>query len=294
MSAPADRFVAQTYLDDHPDVAKAVEEGRMQSAWSHYVQWGFGEKRSGVPEAVRKKVQAVMDVSIPQPSAKLISRVHGTSDSAGFARTGRIVALDLFSAVDAHLQLDRPMRILDFGCGCARVLRYMCEIAPQSTFDAMDIDEEAIQWCRDNYRDDVQHGRFHFIRNPNLPPTSTQSDSFDFVYAISVFTHLPEDMQLQWLGELRRLTKPGGVLAISTANDALIRKHLSSENSRTLDEKGFYYFPYGGTDGLPEFYQAAWHTPSYIEQVWSKYFRIVEQIPAGIAGHQDLVLCVKR
>jgi len=101
-------------------------------------------------------------------------------------------------------------------------------------------------------------------------------------------------MQFQWLGELRRITKLGGLLAISVANESLIRSSLSPEESRKLDGKGFYYAPYGSTDGLPEFYQAAWHTREYIEKVWSKYFSIVQQIPAGIAGHQDLILCVKR
>lgn len=235
-----------------------------------------------------------MDLSIPKPPSKLISRVHGTPDFVGFDRIGKLVALDIFSAVNAHIQFDKPMRVLDFGCGCARVLRYMSAIAPQSTFEAVDIDREAIQWCRENFQAEVQRGVFEFVIGPDYPPTAIDSDSIDFVYAISVFTHLPEDMQFQWLDELCRVTKSGGLLAISIANDFLIRKHLSLANSRALDEKGFYYFPYESTDGLPSYYQAAWHSRDYIERTWSRYFKIVQHIPAGIADHQDLVVCVKR
>jgi len=293
IAAMADHFDASAYLEANPDVASAIGEGRMRSAWSHYVHWGFRERRAGVPDAVRGLVRAVMEVPVATPPARLILRVHGTSDAPGFEQAGRIVALDIYTAVDAHLSLDRPMRILDFGCGCARVLRCMGRIAFLSTIYASDIDGEAIGWCRENYSDDVRRGRCRFTVNGDLPPVPFPSGFFDFVYAISVFTHLPEVLQLRWLGELRRVTRPGGILALSTQGDALIRKHLSPENCRLLDEKGFYYFPYGGTEGLPDYYQAAWHARSYIERTWSRFFNIVEQIPAGVAEHQDLILCRK-
>jgi len=293
MSALTDRLEASTYLNANPDVAKAVVEGRIRSAWDHFVQHGYDENRNGVPEAIRRKVKSIMDTSIPLPPASLVSRVNGTADSVGFERIGKLIALDLLSATGPHIDLERPMRILDFGCGCARVLSFMRKVAPKSEFTAVDIDKEAIHWCKESYQDDVLSGRFSFVVTPNFPPTSIQSDLFDFVFAVSVFTHLPEDMQFQWLGELRRITKAGGLLAISVANDSLIRSALSLEKCRELDGKGFYYFPYGSTEGLPKFYQAAWHSREYIEKVWSKYFRIVQQIPSGIAGHQDLILCVK-
>jgi SAM-dependent methyltransferase len=173
------------------------------------------------------------------------------------------------------------------------VLRYMSEVAPLATIHASDIDEEAIGWCRGAYRDDVQRGRYNFIVNRDLPPLPFQADFFDLIYGISVFTHLPEDLQLKWLGELKRVAKPGGILALSTQGDALIRGHLDPENRRLLDERGFYYYPYGRTEGLPDYYQAAWHSPAYIGRVWSRYFSIIAQVPGGVAGHQDLVLCLK-
>jgi SAM-dependent methyltransferase len=287
-------FDASAYLEANPDVAKAIEEGRARSAWSHFVEWGFREHRTGVPNFVRRIVRTVMETPATPPPAKLISRVHGTPDASGFENVGKKVALDIYSAVNAHLELKAPLRILDFGCGCGRVLSYMKEIAPHAIFHASDIDEEAIDWCRGNYRGEVQSGRFIFTVNRDLPPLPFDRGYFDFVYGISVFTHLPEDLQLEWLGELNRITRPGGLLVISIASDILIRKHLTPENIRMLDGKGFYYFPYGGTDGLPTYYQAAWHTRAYVEKVWSKYFKIIEHTASGIAGHQDLVLCLKQ
>jgi SAM-dependent methyltransferase len=287
-------FDPSAYFRANPDVAKAVEEGRMRSAWGHYLSWGFREDRSGVPAEVREIVRSVMDAAAPVPPERLISRVHGTSDAGGFGQVGKTVALDIYGAVAPRRPLDQPMRILDFGCGCGRVLRYVGIIAAKAAFDASDIDKEAIAWCQDNFPGEAGRSRFAFTVNSDLPPLAFAEGSFDLVYAISVFTHLPEDMQLRWLVELKRVTRPGGLLVISTAGAHLIREHLDPDHLRRLDEKGFYYHPFGSTDGLPDYYQAAWHTRPYVERAWSEFLDVIEFVPAGISGHQDLVLCRRR
>ncbi len=289
----AQTFDAAAYLGANPDVAKAVGEGRVPSAWSHFVSHGFREGRAGVPAGVLARVEAVMAASGAAPPARLISRVHGTSEASGFEQVGRTIALDVYAAAGPLVDMDAPLRILDFGCGCGRVLRYMGEVAPRATFHASDIDAEAIAWCAGNFRGEVERGRFSFATNSDHPPTSFRADEFDLVYAISVFTHLPEDLQLEWLGELRRILRPGGIALLSTQGGSLIRRHLSPGDARLFEEKGFHYFPYGSTEGLPEYYQAAWHESTYIDRVWSRTFEILGQLPGGIAGHQDLIVCRK-
>ncbi|MCB0829234.1 MAG: class I SAM-dependent methyltransferase, partial [Solirubrobacterales bacterium] len=44
-----------------------------------------------------------------------------------------------------------------------------------------------------------------------LPPLGLEHESFDLIYAVSVFTHLADE-SLPWLIELHRLLKPGGRL----------------------------------------------------------------------------------
>jgi SAM-dependent methyltransferase len=290
----ADSFDALAYLRANPDVAAAVAEGRVHSAWSHFVNHGYRENRAGVPASVLAKVRAVMAVAATPPPARLISRVHGTSEPEGFEQVGRTIALDIYAAACTRLDMDRPLRILDFGCGCGRVLRYMAEIAPASSIQASDIDREAIAWCEVEFRGEVGRGRLNFAVNGDRPPTPFASDTFDLVYAVSVFTHLPEDLQLLWLGELRRVMRPGGTAVLTTQGGALIRRHLDAGQGRLFDEKGFHYFPYGSTEGLPDYYQSAWHDRSYIDRVWSEYFEVISQTPGGIASHQDLILCAKR
>src|SRR5262245_18478855 len=102
-------------------------------------------------------------------------------------------------------------RVLDFGCGCGRAARW-APIVPSLT--ACDIDAEAIAWCRANLI-----GKGQFIVNDHWPPLPFDDAAFDFIYCISVFTHLPEDMEQAWLAELRRVLEPGGLLLATVATE---------------------------------------------------------------------------
>jgi ubiquinone/menaquinone biosynthesis C-methylase UbiE len=284
-------FDDTAYLSANPDVAEALDRGQILSSWSHYVECGFSEHRKGVSDLTNAAITSLFNHSYPTPPERLISRVHGSSDSQTFQKVGKRIALDICRYSASIVDFNRPLGILDFGTGCGRILAPMMSLANQARFTATDIDPEAITWCKEHYTCSSDGGRVQFSINADLPPLALSKDSFDFVYAISVFTHLPRDMGQAWLGELARIIRPDGVLAISVANDRLIRSHLNSEERARLDKEGFYYHPYGSTDGLPEYYQAAWHTREYIERRWTEHFQIIKYIPWGIADHQDLILC---
>ncbi len=176
--------------------------------------------------------------------------------------------------------------VLDLGVGCGRVLRRFHELYPQAALTGADIDAEAIAWLDQNY---APAGRF--VALPDHPPSKLESDSFDLVYAISVFTHLNEQMQFEWLGELHRVTKSGGYLLLTAHG----KSHHGSELVSPNISSGFYYNEDSGlTDGLPEFYRNAYHTRSYIEREWSRFFEILQYEEDGCEGHQDLILCQKR
>lgn len=182
--------------------------------------------------------------------------------------------------------------ILDFGYGCGRAIRALATLLPDSKMYGIDIDNEAIAWLTTNY------SRFaEFSVAPHLPPTIYADETFNFIYGISVLTHLPEDMQFQWLSELARITKPNGYLVLTTHGE----KHYKSfdpEILKIMDEKGFFYcdpgFNYGKSISLPDFYQNAFHTHAYIEREWSQYFEVINIEPLVIGAHQDTVLLQKR
>jgi SAM-dependent methyltransferase len=147
-----------------------------------------------------------------------------------------------------------------------------------------DIDEQAIRWLNANYScfNDLD-------ANGSMPPTKYPDATFDFIYSISVFTHLPEDMQHAWLKELRRILKPGGYGMFTFHGENHYHK-LSEADRKELMEKGFSYSVGAATDGLPEFYQTTFHTHDYVKRVWSNYFEVIDIRKRWISDWQDAVL----
>jgi SAM-dependent methyltransferase len=229
----------------------------------------------------------------PPPPKHLQNRVVGGYVS-GFIESGfTSVYPDLSRALKpVGKELKDFESILDFGCGCGRAIRALATLLPDSKLYGTDIDDEAIAWLKANY------SRFaEFSVAPHLPPTIYEDESFNFIYGISVLTHLPEDMQFQWLSELARITKPNGYLVLTTHGENHYKAFVP-EVLKIMDEKGFFYcdpgFNYGKSVSLPDFYQNAFHTHAYIEREWSQYFDVIEIQPLGIGGHQDTVLLQKR
>ena len=180
-------------------------------------------------------------------------------------------------------------RILDFGVGCGRVIRPLHELCLDTHLTdgklqwfGSDIDAEAIAWCRS-----ALESIGTFVVNSHTPPLPFDDQYFDFVYSISIFTHLPEDMQFAWLSELRRVMRIGSFAMLTTHSTDLIPTSLKE----TLQNPEFYYHVGGGTEGLPTFYQKSHHSIEYIHKRWSEYFAVRKIIPKGIARRQDLVLC---
>jgi SAM-dependent methyltransferase len=98
-------------------------------------------------------------------------------------------------------------RVLDFGCGAGRTLRHFIAEAGEGEFWGSDIDGPSIEWMND-----VLSPPLHGWKSAHGPPLGLEPGSFDLIWAISVFTHLPQTSSLQWLLELHRLLKPGGFL----------------------------------------------------------------------------------
>jgi SAM-dependent methyltransferase len=208
--------------------------------------------------------------SLPVPPPLLRFRVHGALDLHSFLSVGSSCANDIKRLLLNTVGEDLPAfsHVLDFGCGCGRVLRHFHNLSTSCRFYGTDIDEQAIDWCSRH----LEFARFKV--NSALPTTSFEDATFDLVYAISVFTHLDEEYQIAWLRELKRISKPGGLLLLTVHGKSFLPNE--SHNSETdLDETGFLYLVHQTgklkLDGLPDFYQTAYHSETYIRREWSKF-----------------------
>ncbi|MES9990967.1 MAG: class I SAM-dependent methyltransferase [Candidatus Thiodiazotropha sp.] len=277
-------FDESAYLNENPDVSTAVKWGAFASGLEHCISYGLNEDRPGIPQSIKELL--LQSDPVTPPPEHLRKRVHGDESPVSFDSAGRLLAYNLYSTIQSIGGLKPNSRVLDFGCGCGRVINHLSRYFKQSIFHGADIDAEAVSWCRD----ELHHVR-EFVTNEVLPPLPFADGYFDMVYSISVFTHLPEDMQFAWLEELKRVTKPNGILLLTIHGEELFAK--APDNFRTqLAENGFFYTIGNGTEGLPEFYQTTYHTYAYILEKWSRYFAVQEILKKGIMCHQDLVICI--
>jgi SAM-dependent methyltransferase len=239
---------------------------------------GFNERRN----------ENVSRTSLPVPPPLSRFRVHGALDLESYLRVGETCANDLkhlLALIDQNLYSFN--NILDFGCGSGRVTRYFHNRPDSCHLYATDIDPQAISWCQKNLR------VAQWNTNEPKPPTTYTDNFFDFIYAISVFTHLDEHMQFAWLRELKRVAKPGAILILSVHGEGA-RSKFSKTDRDLLSEKGFLFkVNHTGifkVDGLPDFYQSTRHSRRYIEDKWSQLFKIVKYIERAINHHQDAVI----
>lgn len=220
----------------------------------------------------------------PLPPRRLMFAVASSADDQWFLEGGRLAYVAIVDALDrAGVSLDELGAVLDFGCGVGRVSRHWQREAHRVDLYGVDYNPALIAWCREHLR----FGRF--ATNGPRPPLAFPDATFGLVYALSVFTHLPLDAQLEWRDELARVTRPGGLVLVTLHGDAY-RDRLTSDERRTYD-RGDVVVRFGGVLGANRC--AAYHPMAAVRQLFgSDGWEIVEVVTEGAKGNprQDLVL----
>jgi SAM-dependent methyltransferase len=226
--------------------------------------------------------------TLPLPPPNLRERVHGAQDAESFLLVGQNCMRDVVAGLKTiGRDLASFHRILDFGCGSARTLRWFADRSHSHSLYGTDIDGEAIAWCQQNLPIAT------FSKNDALPPLQYPSAEFDLIYAISVFTHLDEDYQFQWLAELTRICKRKGIVMLTLHGDFL-HTPLSPQLRWLLKTKGFAFVQeYLWKDVFPDWYQNSYHTREYIYKWYPRFLRIVSYLPRGLNNQHDLVILQK-
>ncbi|WAC48347.1 class I SAM-dependent methyltransferase [Asticcacaulis sp. SL142] len=139
------------------------------------------------------------------PPASLRVLVGGSADTHWFLNFGSSLHESLRQIMaQQHVRLEDLKSVLEFGCGCGRVLRHWAGVKGPK-IHGCDYNARLADWSRNNL------GFANIAINQAAPPLPYEDASFDFIYAISVFTHLSADLQVPWFQELSRVTMPGGM-----------------------------------------------------------------------------------
>jgi len=258
----------------------------------------------------RRGLEAVDALHRPPglPPRRLRART-GAPGAREFALGGAQAAAELAGALQRAglAPLSASEALLDFGCGCARVLPHVAALAAGARCHGCDVDAEAIGWAAAH----VPGIGFSAIA-PEPPLPQSIGAPFDLIYSISVFSHLDERGQDAWLAELARVLRPGGVALLSIHGPSAFRRFESGgaragwcppgafARAQLADEE-IAFVPYVRSrlnrrelPGVAARYGLAFHGHGYVRAHWRRWFEIVALLPRAVTDWQDLVVARRR
>lgn len=177
-------------------------------------------------------------------------------ESSGYRDVGN----EFFKYFVSLCGLKPDERVLDVGCGVGRLAAPLTQYLSKSgSYEGLDILSEGIDWASKNITPRFPNFHFHLADVYNKRYNSNgrqrasefkfpfESDSFDFVFLTSVFTHmLPKDIE-NYLSEITRVMKKNGrcLITFFLINQLSLKlieekrssfdfKHLAPEGYRTI------------------------------------------------------------
>ena len=196
-------------------------------------------------------------------------------------------------AIDRHLGDVEEFRLLDFGCASGRVLRHALTQpnkptqAPAQVWGC-DLAPANVAWMKKHLP-----SQLNCHVNSAEPELPFDNNHFDIVTAFSVFTHIDEN-ETNWLLELKRIVRPGGILYLTIHNEAtwnrakdrpatikqIERQNTFDENlqvdnemlSKPMPEERIVF----RKDHEAVYNCNVWHSDAYIRREWGQHFEILQ------------------
>jgi 2-polyprenyl-3-methyl-5-hydroxy-6-metoxy-1,4-benzoquinol methylase len=251
--------------------------------------FSFGNQEMGSFQTWHNYYFPLQDTKpFPDDSGRI--RVHGSDSTSAFLLEGYSTFRKLTRVMEEELglSLSKPMKLLDWGCGCGRVSRHFDQSAIELW--GADIDEPNLAWCK------ASLGMRTIPLCPS-PPSELPAEYFDLVFGISVMTHLDDHLQDDWLAELAKCLKPNGLLLLSCHGVASALRGFSKRQFKHFLVNGF--IDLGENEILQEtvpessHYRDTYNSPGHIASNWCGDFQIQCFHEAIVGNHQDLVVLRK-
>ncbi|MBY0437464.1 MAG: methyltransferase domain-containing protein [Burkholderiales bacterium] len=255
------------------------------------------------------RVLGVVDFPVP-PNSKM--RSTSSNSVRHYFESGiRTATPILAAAAAAGLDLRKRLQVLDFGCGVARQIVQIQRSHPHFVMHACDVNGGAVEYVAKTFPAVTAY------TNLFSPPLRYESKQLDFVYSVSIFSHLTVADQERWLTELSRVVRPGGVLCLTVMGAHAIDRWAGMEVDariaahRTLESSGHLYLGapkpawmlkaekislFGSNlIGIDEDYGDTFYSEDYIRKNWAiADLEVVSWIPGIIDNLQDLVVLRRR
>jgi SAM-dependent methyltransferase len=252
-------------------------------------------KRLALAFAAHHDVQPVLErsgLSSDMPSPGVHAMAQGAQAAGGSTYYADLVADSL---QQSGFDPGPGQTGLDFGCSSGRVVRVLAAAYPELEWHGCDPIPDAIDWAREHLQG------IAFVLSPEYPPLPYEEGKFDFVFAISIWSHFAEGAALDWLREMRRVIKPGGRLVLTTHGEHTVA-HTHREGVRSVQqleevraalyERGIWYAAEFGEAGDHGVANADWGTafltPEWLLTKLTPEWRVSFFRPGRVEANQDL------
>jgi ubiquinone/menaquinone biosynthesis C-methylase UbiE len=226
-----------------------------------------------VTEVQYQTAESPDGLPIPPAEYHFLVSSNRDLDLADFFSVGYACANGVNKTMErVGVRLEDLGAILDFGCGCGRVIRHFQHLQGPRLYGC-DYNPALVEWCQ-------KHLQFaEFTVNQLRPPLPYSDEQFDLIYCYSVFTHLSDEDQRLWIDELFRVLKPGGYLMVTMHGDSHAQAFLSPDDLRRF-QSGDMVVVRGKVSG--ENTCATYHPQGYVDKMVANKFQVVHCNPGKI------------
>jgi len=218
------------------------------------------------------------------PPAFLLYDAYSHVNYRAYAEDGRGPAQYLAGVATRYLGSDCALSVCEWGCGPARILRHLPPLLPPgSRVFGTDYNERTIAWCATHVPEVA------FRVNRLAPPLPFSTGELDFLFAVSVLTHLSEELHVAWIEELKRVVRPGGLILVTVHGDRCVAGLTAEE--RAAYDAGRLVVRGMVLEGSRTF--VAYQSPRFMREVLLRDLEILQHNPPDaprLARVQDVYL----
>lgn len=190
-------------------------------------------------------------------------------------------------------------KILDFGCGWGRIIRYFSKDTPEEFLYGCDPDERTLRMCLDlKVPGEIRRSDY---RPKQLP----FGEKFDLIYAYSVFTHLSEKTHWDCLQAIHNSLTSNGIVVLTIRPKSFIEvkgeifatlpDKVTHAMAQRFDKEQFVFYAHNlpPVDGDITYGDAV--IPyTYIKKQWSRMFDLIGPVAFNSDRYQIPIVLRRR